>query len=177
MTKKVIVYIAVSNDGYIADKNGEINWLEQVNNQNNKASKNYDEFIGRCDSIAFGRKVYDQIIGWNIEWPYSNLKNYLFTNKNVNDSNINVVNGDVSIFMEKFKNKTHQKALWLMGGANLISQFFKANLIDEYIITVLETVSLGGGIKLNEYDFLKTKKPNEIIKLDDNFTQYIWYLK
>lgn len=58
----------------------------------------------------------------------------IFTNKNTFD----IVN--------ELKQK-QGKNIWICGGANIIQQLIKADLIDEYYISVIPTI-LGSGIRL-----------------------------
>jgi len=60
--------------------------------------------------------------------------------------NIHFVSGDVKEVLNNLK-LGNNKNIWLIGGADLVNQFLSANLIDEYIITIIPTL-LGRGIPL-----------------------------
>ena len=81
MKRKVIIYISMSLDGYIADKNGSVDWLaEQSSTQYDYG---YSAFLKTIDTILMGKKTYDQIITELSAhtWPYAGKKCYFFTHK------------------------------------------------------------------------------------------------
>lgn len=62
MTRKVILYIATSLDGYIADKNGKIDWLTDYENQDVVSEdQSYQTLLNRIDTVLMGRTTYDQV--------------------------------------------------------------------------------------------------------------------
>ena len=58
-SRKVIVYIAMSLDGYIARENGEIDWLLE-NSPSDPGDYGYPEFYGTIDTVIMGKATYDQ---------------------------------------------------------------------------------------------------------------------
>lgn len=63
------VYIATSLDGYIADKNGSVDWLNNIPNPDNN-DFGFAEFLENIDAIVMGRKTFQQIRSFGL-WPYS----------------------------------------------------------------------------------------------------------
>jgi dihydrofolate reductase len=66
MTIKASVYIATSLDGFIARKNGEIDWLTDGNGQEDYG---YAEVISTIDHIVMGRHTYEKVLTFG-GWPY-----------------------------------------------------------------------------------------------------------
>ena len=64
------VFIATSLDGYIADKNGGIDWLHTIPNQDQN-SMGYVEYFDRIDAMVMGRNTLDMVLGFGVDWPYS----------------------------------------------------------------------------------------------------------
>ncbi len=64
-----IVYIATSLDGYISDKNGELDRLQMVPNPNN-SDFGWTEFLDRIDAVIMGRKTFEKICSFDCDWPY-----------------------------------------------------------------------------------------------------------
>ena len=69
---EVILYIAVSLDGFIAPPNGSVDWLDEKRFQDGVGEDEdfgYKSFLKNVDLIVMGRKSYDQILDFG-EWPY-----------------------------------------------------------------------------------------------------------
>lgn len=59
--KKVILYIGMSLDGYIANKDMKVDWMIGENS-NNQEDSSYNEFITNIDTIIMGYTTYYQIV-------------------------------------------------------------------------------------------------------------------
>lgn len=73
--RKVILYIAQSVDGYIADAKGQVAWLKgQVADL--ELPDTYTSFIQNVDTIIMGQKTYHQITTELAKdmWPYQSNK-------------------------------------------------------------------------------------------------------
>lgn len=157
MNRKVILYISTSVDGYIADTKGSVSWINGQD-ENYESDYGYNDFIKSVDTVIMGYNTYKQIteeLSPN-EWVYQGLQSYVFTEKSINDTDdIKFVNEDINLFIDKLK-KEAGKNIWICGGANLLNQLVKEDLIDEYHITTIPII-LGSGIRLFQ--------ENNIIKL------------
>ncbi len=142
---KIILYIATSKDGYIADENGSVDWLPQTLEETKGQDYGYHEFYNTVDALAIGRKTYDQILGFG-DWPYPGKLSYIFTHKPMQSLNkdIEFVLDDIPTFIRELEDRNLKK-LWMVGGADLIEAFYTKGRIDEFIITVFPCV-LGKGI-------------------------------
>jgi dihydrofolate reductase len=138
-----MVYIASSLDGFIARKNGDIDWLEE-----DPSYDYYQEFIKNVGVILMGASTYEKVLSFGIGWPYPEQMSYVFTHKkyHTDERNIRFVNQDVSTFMKELQAVTMDD-IWIMGGSNLIDQFLKKRLVDEIIIGI-QPIILGEGIPL-----------------------------
>lgn len=148
--KKVILFIAMSLDGYIADKEGDVDWLAgQEPGQDDMVS--YDEFIKGISTIVIGWNTYHQLITELSpgKWFYSGLKSYVLTHRNLpSTEEIEFVDEDVCELVRNLK-KSSEEDIWICGGAAVIRPLVEADLIDRYHISVIPTI-LKGGIRLFE---------------------------
>lgn len=94
-------------------------------------------------------------------FPYPDKKCYVFsTSEKGSNEYVDFVNEDVVEFTKKLREQEGSK-IWMVGGADILDAFIKANLIDEYIITVTPHI-LGAGIPM-----FKEKNPQiDLILLD-----------
>lgn len=147
---KVILYIATSQDGFIADKNGGVDWLPQPKNEQELEEVGYNKLMERIDIIIMGRKSYEQIIGFG-DWGWKDKHTYVFSSQILKIPfpflSISVTTDTPVQFMQKMKYRKQGKDIWLLGGASLAKSFDQENLIDEIILTVVPTV-LNKGIPL-----------------------------
>ena len=79
MNKKNSVFIATSLDGYIADKNGGIDWLHSLPNPDND-DMGYVEFSNEIDAHVMGRTTFETVLGFDVDWPYNKLV-FVLSNK------------------------------------------------------------------------------------------------
>lgn len=140
--RKVILYIAMSLDGFIADRYGSVDWLPE-----GEGDFGYSDFYETIDTLIMGRTTYDQILSFGIEWPYAGKKCYVFTNRDhPSDSNTEFLTGDILSFVHNLKSKPG-KNIWLVGGAAFANAFMEYSLIDEYWVAVIPVI-LGDGVRL-----------------------------
>jgi dihydrofolate reductase len=59
--RKVILFIAMSLDGYIADCEGKVDWLEGLGNEEEMIDT-YSEFVTQVDTVVMGFNTYHQIV-------------------------------------------------------------------------------------------------------------------
>ena len=147
--KEVKLFIAMSLDGYIADSKGGVDWLGGQGNDDNIDA--YSEFVKDIDTVIMGWNTYHQIITELSpdEWVYDNLTTYVVThNRKTSSDKIRFTNESPVDLIKKLR-EGNGKNIWICGGANLIQQLVKEDIIDCYYITVIPTI-LGSGIRLFE---------------------------
>jgi dihydrofolate reductase len=160
--RKIILYTAVSLDNYIAQKNGDLKWLDSFPNPDNE-DYGYSEFYRSIDTTLMGNKTFKKILSFGMDFPYKDKTNYVFTkSKNLNDGNyISYINNSIVDFVSELKTKKG-KDIWLVGGGQINGFFLEHNLIDVIILTLLP-VFLGKGIPL--FEGVKKKKVVNIRKV------------
>jgi len=146
--RKVILFIAMSLDGYIADSNGGVGWLNGQDSDSENLDV-YSEFVKEIDTILMGWNTYYQIVTElsPTEWVYSDFTTYVIThNEGKATDEIRFTNENPIDLLTKLKSETG-KNIWICGGANLVQQVIRSDLIDQYYISVIPTL-LGSGIRL-----------------------------
>jgi len=144
----VVLYIATSIDGFIARPDGNLDWLTSFP-QPKSGDYGYNDLLNNISIIVMGRKTYDEIIAFGIEWPYAENNTYVVTkNKSYKTTTPNTyaLNENLGSFIKNQKIKS-EKDIWLVGGGSLVTAFINENLLDKMIISKVPIV-LGEGIPL-----------------------------
>lgn len=142
------VFIARSLDGYIADRDGGLDWLNTVPNPDH-LDLGYENFLEGVDAIILGRTTFEVVCSFDMEWPYKIpvfvLSRTLSSVPDTLKDKAEVVNGPLPDILKQLHKKGFFR-LYIDGGAT-IQSFLKEDLIDELIITIIP-IMLGGGIPL-----------------------------
>lgn len=145
MSKKVILYIAMTLDGYIATKDDNIDFLQIAEKEGEDYG--YSNFIKNIDTIIWGRKTYDKVLTFGDSFPYPDKKVYVLSKTRIGkDDNVEYWNNDVKDLITKIKNE-NQLNIYCDGGSELVAELLKNQLIDKLIITIIPHL-LGSGIRL-----------------------------
>jgi len=157
MNRKVFIFIAVSLDGYIAREDGSIDWLSSVDSPGEDYG--YEEINESADTIIMGRKTYDKVMELVDEFPHKDKKVYILSRKSrAAENNIVFSSKDPGELVRELLSQEGQN-IYVDGGAEIVQELMRQDLIDEYIISILP-VFLGSGIAL----FGKTGK-QKMLKL------------
>ncbi len=167
--------MAVSIDGFIASKDGGVDWLDTETDIGKEFS--FETFLQSVDTIFMGRKSYDQLLTFG-PWPHQNHKTFVCSKENLlpKTPNTFAVSDDIPEFVRKLKQEGG-KNLWLFGEGALNHFFLEHDLIDEMMLFVQPTV-LGDGIGIfgNRAVHPKTFKRKSARELGGGFT-LLWFQK
>lgn len=144
MSGKIILNLAMSLDGYIADESGGYDWIIGDGNPtlNTDEKWDYNQFLEDIDVVVMGKNCYDQ--GFHRDFIGKEV--YITTSKEIeNDKHYCFIKGDVVNQIQALKSEG--KNIFLFGGGIMIDPFIKENAIDEYVIGIIPII-LGRGKKL-----------------------------
>jgi len=146
---KTTVYVGTSLDGFIARKDGDIDWL--VKYQNKEVHDSYNEFISRIDAMVIGRGTYEKVLSFP-EWPYEKKVFVLSTSLKQIPGTLNEKATLVDMKPAALLNYLSDKGFSniYVDGGKVIQSFLKEDLIDELIITRVPEL-IGTGIPLFGY--------------------------
>jgi dihydrofolate reductase len=144
---RVQLYIAQSLDGFIADADGGVEWLEAFNVEGQ--DHGYAAFLSDVAAVVMGGNTYAQAMSWDIPWPYQGLPSWVLTHRELplpHAADVRLTQGPVAAVVEEIERETSGN-IWLVGGADLVRQFLEAGLIHELTLFIAP-VLLGTGIPL-----------------------------
>lgn len=141
-------YTAASLDGFIATSSDSLDWLFQLGDVNDTG---YTEFIKDIGALAMGSATYQWVLNHLLtspeeKWPYQQ-PTWVFSNKTlppVPGADVRFVRGNVEPVHRDMAEVANGKNIWLVGGGDLVGQFFDAGLLDEIIVQI-GSVTLGAG--------------------------------
>ncbi len=143
--RKVLLYIAMSLDGYIARPDGDIDWLSSV--QREGEDYGYGDFINTVDTVIIGRKTYDKVLSFGVPFPHSDKECYIITrSERPPIGKIIFYTNNLKDLVASLKGKQGGN-IFVDGGAEIVNTMMKHGLFDEYIISIIP-VFLGNGIRL-----------------------------
>jgi dihydrofolate reductase len=153
------LYIATSLDGYIAKPNDDLSFLKLVEKEGEDYG--YAEFTSTVDTIILGRKTYDWVLKEISASHYDNGERnvYVITRTERPDvGKTKFYTGDLTELVRQLKSE-NGKNIYCDGGAEIVNELLKNDLIDEFIISVVP-VLVGNGIRL-----FKDGRPEQQLEL------------
>ncbi len=144
--RKIIVNIATSADGYVARRDGDLDWLTE-----RPAPKGFyglPEFERSTDAKILGRKTFDRSLELGARFR-ADAVHYVFSRQRPPASlppGVQFVSEPIGAFAERLRTQPG-KNVWMMGGGEIIASFLDEGAIDEFIMTVVPTF-IGEGIPL-----------------------------
>lgn len=163
MSRKIILNLAISLDGYIADQQGGYDWItgDGSHSLDTEAKWDYDKFLKGIDTVVMGKNCYQQ--GFHLD--FSDKLVYVATSGDKpDDDSVQFIGGDICTSILEARDG-EGKDIFLFGGGILCDAFLKSEIIDEYIIGIIPVI-LGKGIPL----FLGNN-PTIRLKLQEQFTE------
>ena len=161
-------YVAQSLDGYIAERDGGLEWLLSYGASEGGVSEGggsesgssdsgvsaatdgaYDRFYAQIGALAMGSATYEWILAHVEGWPYAELPAWVFSSRGLpaagGGADVRFVSGPVGPAHAEMVGAAGERNVWLVGGGDLASQFAEAGLLDELLVTIVPVV-LGDGL-------------------------------
>jgi len=143
--RKLILYIAMSLDGYIAKPNDDIGFLSLVEKENEDYG--YADFLKTIDTVIVGRKSFEKVLSMGFDYPHSDKDVYIITRTpKPSIGTFQFYTKDLCELVLRLK-KQEGKDIYCDGGAEIVNLLFKYNLIDELYISIIPII-LREGISL-----------------------------
>ncbi len=155
--RKVVLYISMSLDGYIATKDNDLGFLAMVEQEGEDYG--YNDFVSSVDTVIIGRKTYDKVLAMGFEYPHKDKDVYIITRtERPAIGTFKFYTGNLSQLVKHLKTLPGQN-IYCDGGAEIANQLMQNDLIDKYIISVIP-ILLGNGIRL-----FKDGRPEQKLEL------------
>ncbi|MDH8702498.1 dihydrofolate reductase [Dysgonomonadaceae bacterium PH5-43] len=144
--KKIILYIAASLDGRIAEPDGGIEWLSEFP-ITEEMNYGYKEFMDSIDTIIMGGRSWRELSNMDAMGAYADKTVYVVSHHDWGEKeNIKFITENVIEHIDDLRNESG-KNIWLFGGGELVSMLLAADLVDEMQIAYIPVI-LGKGVSL-----------------------------
>ncbi|MCJ8166533.1 dihydrofolate reductase family protein [Pontibacter sp. E15-1] len=146
-SRKLVLYISMSLDGFIATKDDDLSWLSVVEKEGEDYG--YAVFTETVDTYIVGRVTYDIVLKLTggIFPQAEKYRCYVITRQErAAENGVTFYNGDLEELIRKLKSEKG-KNIYCDGGGQIVKLLMENNLIDEYIISVIP-ILLGDGKRL-----------------------------
>jgi dihydrofolate reductase len=153
---RVTIHMAASLDGFIARKDGRVDWLETS-----------DEFIGgdildpgfveafikTIDCYVMGSRTYETALSFEAKgmgWPYGDKPTFVLTSRNLlrTRDTVEFYSGDLAQFVNG-RLRSKFRTIWFVGGGVVSAECLRLGLADEVRYSILP-ILIGDGIRFFE---------------------------
>jgi dihydrofolate reductase len=141
----VSVFVGASVDGFIARRNGDLDWLPEGGGE----PHGYDEFMASVDAIVIGRKTFETVLTFGA-WPYGDKRVVVLSSRpidlaGVRGGVVEQMAGPPAEIVAQLA-ASGARHLYVDGGIT-IQGFLRAGLVRRLIITRVP-VLIGDGVPL-----------------------------
>lgn len=137
------IYIATSIDGFIARRDGNLDWLHY--GHTGDEDYGFKKFTSTIDAVVMGKNTYDVVSGFD-EWAYKDKRVIVLSNTLAKvRKEAELFSGQLTELLAKL-HAENIKHIWIDGGIT-VSRFLEAGLVDDITVSIIAMV-LGSGIPL-----------------------------
>ena len=153
---RVTIHMAASLDGYIARKDGSVDWLETSDRFEGgevMAPESVTEFLRTIDCYVMGSRTYETALdfeGRGMGWAYGDKPTFVLTRRELpkTRSSVEFYAGDLHHFVEE-RLKPDYRNIWFVGGGAVSGECLRRGLADEIRYSILP-ILIGDGIAFFE---------------------------
>ena len=153
---RVTIHMAASLDGYIARKDGSVDWLETSDRFEGgevMAPETVTEFLRTIDCYVMGSRTYETALGFEtrgLGWAYGDKPTVVLTRRELRKtrSSVEFHAGDLHHLVEE-RLKPNYRNIWLVGGGAVSGECLRRGLADEVRYSILP-VLIGNGVSFFE---------------------------
>lgn len=153
---RVTIHMAASLDGFIARKDGRVDWLEtsdEYTDGETLGPELIEAFLKTIDCYVMGSRTYETALSFEAQgfgWSYGDKPTFVLTNRNLPRSrdSVKFYSGDLVEFVNGHLRPTF-RAIWFVGGGAVSGECLRLGLADEVRYSILPIV-IGDGIPFFE---------------------------
>ncbi|WP_337033555.1 dihydrofolate reductase family protein [Paenibacillus illinoisensis] len=145
MSNKVVLYIAMSLDGYIARKDGSVDWLFDV--EGDGGDNGYAAFYQTIGTVVMGRTTYEDVLKLSEDFLYADRPTYVLSRSEQPPApHVQFTTEPVESLIPRLQ-QASDADLWIVGGGQLVQAVMEKQLLHEIEVAIIPKI-LGEGIPL-----------------------------
>jgi dihydrofolate reductase len=149
---RVTIHMAASLDGFIARKDGRVDWMEVTDEFAGGATldpASVEAFLKTIDCYVMGSRTYETALRFEAQgagWAYGTTPVVVLTTRDLPRSRETVTfhSGDLTQLVNEHLRPTY-RTIWFVGGAAVSGECLRLGLADEVRYSILPIV-IGDGI-------------------------------
>ena len=153
---RVTIHMAASLDGFIARKDGSVDWLETSDNfegGDTMTEESVEEFLRTIDCYVMGSRTYETALDFEAKglgWSYGDKPTFVLTNRELRKTRNSVTfhSGDLERLVDE-RLKPNFLSIWFVGGGEVSGECLRRGLADEVRYSIMP-ILIGGGITFFE---------------------------
>ena len=148
--------MAASLDGFIARKDGRVDWLETSDEFAGGEKMDpgvVEAFLETIDCYVMGSRTYETALGFEAQglgWSYGDKPTFVLTSRELprTRETVEFRSGDLAQFVNEHL-RPRFRSIWFVGGGVVSAECLRLGLADEVRYTILPIV-IGDGIRFFE---------------------------
>ena len=152
MNSRVTIHMVASLDGFIARKDGRVDWLEtsdQFEGGSTMAPEFVAEFLKSIDCYVMGSRTYETALGFEAKgfgWSYGDKPTFVLTSRKLAKTRdtVEFYSGDLARLVNE-RLKPAYRSIWFVGGGVVSGECLRLGLADEVRYSIMP-ILIGDGI-------------------------------
>ncbi len=153
---RVTIHMVASLDGFIARRDGRVDWLETSDDFEGGATMTAEyvaEFLRSIDCYVMGSRTYETALGFEAQglgWSYGDKPTIVLTRRTLRKTrdNVEFYAGDLAHLVNE-RLKPAFRNIWFVGGGAVSAECLRLGLADEVRYSLMP-VLIGHGISFFE---------------------------
>jgi dihydrofolate reductase len=150
---RVTIHMAASLDGFIARKDGSVDWMETSDlfeGGEVMAPESVAEFLQSIDCYVMGSRTYETALAFEAKglgWAYGEKPTFVLTHRELprTRSSVEFYAGDLQRLVDE-RLKPSFGSIWFVGGGAVAGECLRRRLADEVRYSILP-VLIGDGVR------------------------------
>jgi dihydrofolate reductase len=149
---RVTIHMVASLDGFIARRDGRVDWLETQDKFEGGATitpEFVQEFLKTIDCYVMGSRTYETALGFEAKgfgWSYGDKPTFVLTSRKLRKARdtVEFYSGELARLVNE-RLKPNFRSIWFVGGGALSGECLRLGLADEVRYSIMP-ILIGDGI-------------------------------